>query len=107
MGTVAVFIPFPALVSILLVSHVASLYHSAGGIHTKTSDDTADDELPKTVGSALQQRSDNHDRRTEEDSLATTEIVSDPDSRNRASKASQVIRSDGNTYRMISIFPVA
>lgn len=65
---------------------------------TKTSHQTAHDQLGQIVRSALQQRSDDHDERTEEDGLAATQPVTDPDRRNGTRETAQVVSRDDNTW---------
>lgn len=64
--------------------------------HTETRDDTTDDELRKAVGRTLQQSTNNHNKRTDENGLATPQVIPNPDSRNRTDKAPQVVRCHGD-----------
>jgi hypothetical protein len=64
---------------------------------TETSNQTSDNELSEIVGSTLQQSANDHDERAEEDSLASTKPVSNPDCRDRTRETSQIVSSNDNT----------
>lgn len=66
-------------------------------ILTEPSDQSTDNKLSKSVGCALKDGTDTHNKRTDKDSLPTTQNVTDPDCRNRASETSQVVRCDRDT----------
>lgn len=63
----------------------------------KTSDQTTDDQLGELVRGTLQDSTDAHDEGTEEDGLATTQHVTDPDGRNRTGETSQIVRGNRDT----------
>lgn len=72
---------------------------NGGGVDTvpEARDETTDDQLGELVRGTLQDRANTHDEGTEEDRLATTEHVTDPDGGDRTGETAQVVRSDSDT----------
>lgn len=71
-----------------------------GGVHpvADTGDETANDEVAERESRALQDGTNGHDDRTNEDGLATPQKIAEVDGGARASETSQIVRGDGNTW---------
>ena len=64
---------------------------------TKAGHPSSNNELGKTIRSALQDSANDHDGRAQEDRLATSQPVTNPDRGDRARETTQVVGSDSDT----------
>jgi hypothetical protein len=66
---------------------------------SNTGDDTTDDKVREFESRALQSSTDNHDCRSNEDSLATSQNVTNPDTRYGTAETADIVGCNGNSCK--------